>query len=212
MARREEELNGPREPGQEPHQPVDWAKMSERFERDRESRMAQFGEPVRPPEFGQRRADLEPVGEETPTGPGPAGGTEGRDLGSVGSGVLRGRSVVSSTQPGRAPAPTPTPPARSAAPTPASSTDRAEPLLGSGDVEGFRGRWPEIKAVFVDDPRASVQQADSLVEEVAQLIVRRLTEERARLEGEWSRGDVSTEDLRQSLHHYSLFFERLMQS
>ena len=41
MARREEELNGPAE-GMAP-QPVDWAKMSERFERDRESGLP-FGE------------------------------------------------------------------------------------------------------------------------------------------------------------------------
>ena len=198
MARREEELNGPAE-GMAP-QPVDWAKMSERFERDRETRMSQFGEPARQSEFGQRRPDLEPVIDETPTSP----GADARDLTAMNPGARR--AAVSQTQFGRPPTgPTPV------RPTPTPPADKADPLLTEDDIEGFRSRWPEIKAVFVDDPRASVQQADGLVEEVAQLIVRRLTEERARLEGEWSRGDVSTEDLRQSLHHYSMFFERLMQ-
>jgi hypothetical protein len=205
VARREEELNGPGEagPGAIPPQPVDWAKMSERFERDRETRMSQFGEPSRQPEFG-RRPDLEPVSDETPASP----AAESRDLSALGTGTLR-RAAVSQTQFGRASSGPASIPSR---PAPAPVGDKAGPLLTEGDIEGFRNRWPEIKAVFVDDPRASVQQADTLVEEVAQLIVRRLTEERARLEGEWSSGDVSTEDLRQSLHHYSMFFERLMLS
>jgi hypothetical protein len=44
------------------------------------------------------------------------------------------------------------------------------------------------------------------------MLVRRMTEERGKLEDEWRKGEVSTEDLRQSLHHYQLFFERLISS
>jgi hypothetical protein len=37
------------------------------------------------------------------------------------------------------------------------------------------------------------------------------TDERSRLERQWSQGeDVSTEDLRQALHRYRSFFERLL--
>ncbi len=81
------------------------------------------------------------------------------------------------------------------------------------EVDGLRERWPDIKATFVDDPRQSVQQADRLVMELTQLVTQRLTEERARIEGAWSnRGEVSTEDLRQALHQYQLFFDRLTAS
>jgi hypothetical protein len=40
-----------------------------------------------------------------------------------------------------------------------------------------------------------------------------LSQERARLEAQWERGDeVSTEDLRIALTHYRSFFERLLAS
>jgi len=60
----------------------------------------------------------------------------------------------------------------------------------------------------VDDPRASVKQADQLVGEVVQLLTRRLGEERARIERDWP-GEASTEDLRQALHSYQILFGRL---
>ena len=216
MARRDEETRAAGEvAGQEPAPPgaVDWGKVGERFERDRESRLggSPFGaEPGRQPEFTGRRTELEPAGSDVPER-----ATEARDLGPAAPSVLRGRASVSSTQFNR-PAPvSPVPPV--AAPTrPAPrppSYDASSLLLGRSEVEGFRNRWPEIKATFVDDPRASVQQADALVKEVTQTVARRLTQERERLESEWSRGsDVSTEDLRQSLHRYQTLFDRLTSS
>ncbi|HLH17978.1 MAG TPA: hypothetical protein VKX45_12190 [Bryobacteraceae bacterium] len=85
------------------------------------------------------------------------------------------------------------------------------PLLPGDTVQQLRDRWNQIQAGFVDEPRASVQQADELVA----LAMRRITEtfaaEREGLEQQWGRGnDVSTEDLRQALRKYRSFFQRLL--
>jgi hypothetical protein len=90
--------------------------------------------------------------------------------------------------------------------------ETAPTLLGRGEIDSFRGRWPDIKAAFVDDPRASVEEADQLVGELTQLVTRRLGEERSRIEHDWSRGESSTEELRQALHRYQVLFDRLTSS
>ncbi|HXD08478.1 MAG TPA: hypothetical protein VN653_00345 [Anaerolineales bacterium] len=85
------------------------------------------------------------------------------------------------------------------------------PLLNHEDSEHLRTRWNEIQGWFVDEPRAAVQQADTLVSDVIDKIVRMFADERASLEGQWKQGDnVSTEDLRQALQHYRSFFNRLV--
>jgi len=83
-------------------------------------------------------------------------------------------------------------------------------LLDRGEIERYRMRWSEIQARFVDDPRASVSEADRLVADVVQQISKKLTEELRTLENQWSQGDrVSTEDLRQVLQHYRSVFNNL---
>jgi HD-GYP domain-containing protein (c-di-GMP phosphodiesterase class II) len=72
-------------------------------------------------------------------------------------------------------------------------------------------RWQEVQSEFVDDPRKSVAHAHQLVSDAVQRIVDTFTEERNALERQWSEGnDVSTEDLRVSLHRYREFFARLL--
>jgi hypothetical protein len=84
-------------------------------------------------------------------------------------------------------------------------------LLASGQAETFRSRWMNIQIGFVDEPRSSVEQADSLVDEVMRHITETFTQERAQLEEQWSRGDdISTEDLRLTLQRYRTFFDRLL--
>jgi hypothetical protein len=64
---------------------------------------------------------------------------------------------------------------------------------------------------FVDDPRRVVEQADSLVAVTMKRLAEMFAAERARLEGQWDRGDnVSTEDLRLALRRYRSFFGRLL--
>lgn len=85
------------------------------------------------------------------------------------------------------------------------------PLLDRGASEQLRTRWNEIQGQFVDEPRAAVQQADALVSEVVQMIIKMFANEHSSLEGQWNQGqDVSTEDLRQALQHYRSFFNRLV--
>jgi hypothetical protein len=84
-------------------------------------------------------------------------------------------------------------------------------LLPADETGGFTTRWTEIQASFVDEPRASVQQADALVADLMQRLAAGFSDERQRLEGQWDRGDdVSTEDLRVALMRYRSFFDRLL--
>jgi hypothetical protein len=77
--------------------------------------------------------------------------------------------------------------------------------------ERFRKRWSDVQSSFVDEPRKSVEQADTLVAETVQRLTQTFAAERAKLEETWSRGgDVSTEDLRCALQRYRTFFDRLL--
>src|SRR5690349_1374641 len=92
----------------------------------------------------------------------------------------------------------------------ANTADR-EPLLPQDQSEGFTARWHEIQASFVDQPRDSVAEADTLVADLMQRLAAGFSDERERLEAQWDRGgDVSTEELRVALTRYRSFFERLL--
>src|SRR5262245_22059261 len=76
-------------------------------------------------------------------------------------------------------------------------TGEREPLFAGDDTERFRARWTEIQAAFVDDPEHAVQDADGLVAELMQRLAETFSQERSKLEDQWSGGgDASTEDLR----------------
>jgi hypothetical protein len=86
-----------------------------------------------------------------------------------------------------------------------------EPLLPADRTAGYRGRWDDIQSRFVDDPRSSVEQADTLVIEVVQDLQTTFGSERSSLEAQWQSGeDVQTEDLRVALRRYRSFFDRLL--
>jgi hypothetical protein len=89
--------------------------------------------------------------------------------------------------------------------------DLREPLLPADRTAGYRGRWDDIQSRFVDDPRSSVEQADTLVLEVVQDLQTTFGSERSSLEAQWQSGeDVETEDLRVALRRYRSFFDRLL--
>jgi hypothetical protein len=89
--------------------------------------------------------------------------------------------------------------------------DLREPLLPADRTAGYRGRWDDIQSRFVDDPRSSVEQADTLVLEVVQDLQTTFGSERSSLEAQWQSGeDVQTEDLRVALRRYRSFFDRLL--
>ncbi|HEY2916947.1 MAG TPA: hypothetical protein VGI98_07005 [Candidatus Limnocylindrales bacterium] len=84
-------------------------------------------------------------------------------------------------------------------------------LFDAASTTDFRGRWQTIQVGFVDEPRAAVQQADKLVEEVLAKLQDSFGRERQDLEQAWSGGnEASTEDLRQAIRRYRSFFNRLL--
>lgn len=86
-----------------------------------------------------------------------------------------------------------------------------EPLVSASDGERFKDRWEQIQVRFVDEPQASVRDADALVQELMQRFADSFAQERARLEEQWERGEqASTEDLRTALQQYRSFFRRLL--
>jgi hypothetical protein len=89
--------------------------------------------------------------------------------------------------------------------------DRPGQLFPDNELNEFRARWDKAQIGFVDEPRAAVEQADSLVATIVKRIAEQFAAERAELEHQWDRGDnVSTEDLRQALRRYRSFFDRLL--
>src|SRR5688572_11371077 len=81
---------------------------------------------------------------------------------------------------------------------PAATTEIS--LFGATELSGFRSRWDDVQAAFVDDPRECVQKADSLVSEVVDQLTAGFSEARSRMEAQWARGEeASTEDLRLAL-------------
>ncbi|GAA1519115.1 hypothetical protein GCM10009677_60560 [Sphaerisporangium rubeum] len=77
---------------------------------------------------------------------------------------------------------------------------------GTGDGVDFRQRWREVQASFVDDPRDAVRQADELVDEVFDRVVKRKQE----LTDRWKDADQGdTERLRVTLREYRSLLDDL---
>jgi len=72
-------------------------------------------------------------------------------------------------------------------------------------------QWKSIQGKFVDDPRGSVLEARTLLDELIQRIVQSLTEQKESLDRQWSSAPTaSTEELRLCLQHYRALFTRLL--
>jgi len=84
-------------------------------------------------------------------------------------------------------------------------------FLPNDRMDDLRRRWADLQAEFVDDPRASVQEAHAMVAEIVNELTERFTNERASLESQWNRDEQpDTEDLRVALQRYRDFFNRLL--
>ncbi len=90
--------------------------------------------------------------------------------------------------------------------------EKLEPLFDEGEAEKFRTRWMNIQSKFVEDPRGSVREADTLVADVLKNVTMGFHDRRTFLEKQWNNNgnDVSTEDFRQMLKRYRSFFDRLL--
>jgi hypothetical protein len=97
------------------------------------------------------------------------------------------------------------------APTAPTIDERAAALFSPEEAEDFHSRWDAVQVSFVDEPRQAVEQADSLVTVAMKRLTEMFAAERARIDGQWGRGDdVSTEELRLALRRYKSFFGRLL--
>ncbi len=85
-----------------------------------------------------------------------------------------------------------------------------EPLVPDDAAVDYKTRWEAIQVGFVDDPRSAVTDADALVGDVLQNLAATFDAQHKELEGQWSDGEPSTEDLRSALRRYRDFFERLL--
>lgn len=91
------------------------------------------------------------------------------------------------------------------------SEEKPAPLFNEQETQELRGRWIDIQAGFVDEPRKAVEQADSLVAGTMKRLAEVFANERSNLEHQWDSGDnISTEDLRVALQRYRSFFNRLL--
>src|SRR3990170_827049 len=93
------------------------------------------------------------------------------------------------------------------------SDEASMALFSDEQRHDLNGRWDQIQASFVDEPRGAVEKADALVAEAISKLAEGFARTRAELDAQWKRGDsVSTEDLRQALQHYRSFFGRLLRT
>ena len=124
------------------------------------------------------------------------------------------RAATTKTRPMARPEAEQREPAESTAERAATERDEGEQpdaLMRDDRWRDFANRWDAIESGFVDDPRRTVEQADRLVAEVIAHLSQVFTEERARLEAQWSRGaNVETEDLRVAMRRYRDFFKTLV--
>ncbi|MGC0382345.1 hypothetical protein [Streptomyces sp. SAI-129] len=116
-----------------------------------------------------------------------------------------------------APAATPANAAASA-PAPASApASAAGPLLPSGETDRLGQRLHHAVAGFVDAPRASVEEADRVLEEIAARFADAVAHRRSTLRTSWEEAgpdsgapSTDTEQLRLALRDYRELADRLM--
>lgn len=106
-----------------------------------------------------------------------------------------------------------------ATPVDVSPVDAGPPAASASEPAGPNGdgipaaalagqQWPAIQAMFVDDPKGSVERAAAAADEVAQAFVASLQREQTALRAAWEK-DTTTEDLRTALQQYRAFCGRL---
>jgi hypothetical protein len=106
-----------------------------------------------------------------------------------------------------------------ASPVATGLVDAGTPATSAGEPAGPNGdglpaaalagqQWPAIQAMFVDDPKGSVERAAAAADEVAKAFVASLQREQTALRAAWEK-DTTTEDLRTALQQYRAFCGRL---
>jgi len=98
--------------------------------------------------------------------------------------------------------------------SPAATAPAAEPEPASASTADHDGidldvRWHEILAMFVDDPRSSVEHAAAFAGDRAEAFVLSIKEQQDSLLSGWKSQDSETEELRVALQQYRIFCNRL---
>jgi hypothetical protein len=88
--------------------------------------------------------------------------------------------------------------------TPATETSAS----ATGDQQAS---WQRIKAGFVDDPRTSVEEAATMVEEAAETLVATIQERERLLRSAWEGNGTDTEKLRTAFRDYRELYDKINQ-
>ncbi|MFG3576302.1 hypothetical protein [Micromonospora chersina] len=100
--------------------------------------------------------------------------------------------------------------AGAARPTPGAVPTDAATLFTPAIAQDFRDRWRDVQLRFVDDPRAAVGEAQSLVEEAIEALSAALREQKTKLGGWQESGSADTEQLRVAVRGYRDFLDRVL--
>lgn len=92
---------------------------------------------------------------------------------------------------------------------PVAEPEPASPEPPGADRASTGTRWAEIQATCVDNPRAAVQLAASLVSDTADALVVSLREQQHSLLCTWEGNDAGTEELRTTIQQYHTLWNRL---
>jgi hypothetical protein len=79
----------------------------------------------------------------------------------------------------------------------------------AADTASAAGPWNEVQAMFVDDPRASIERAADLVDDRVEELIRSVRERQRSMQSAWQADDAGTEELRVALQHYRSFWTSL---
>jgi hypothetical protein len=157
-----------------------------------------------------------PVTAAGTDGAGDADGTEAADD-TVASGTVNGTGTGTGTgsaipMPGAAPEDADAPvaasaapaasaaaPAAAAAPVAASATPAAAPAAGPPADDS---NWPQIQALFVDDPLSAVRQAADVAGGALAALVASANNREQTMRDSWQSDTIGTEDLRTALRSY----------
>ncbi|MFC7328505.1 hypothetical protein [Marinactinospora rubrisoli] len=94
----------------------------------------------------------------------------------------------------------------------AEQAEEQEAPFPAAEVDRLRQRWRELQSDFVDDPPASVQDADRLVGDVLNILTAALADQRRALAERGDDAGRDTEELRLTLRAYRSFLERLLRA
>ncbi|MEV4046753.1 hypothetical protein RKD32_002238 [Streptomyces sp. SAI-195] len=152
------------------------------------------------------------LGSTAEPGPGTTARRGGAARSEAGT-TTRSEPGITAEAPPAAAAPAATP-AHASASAPASA---AGPLLPSGETDRLGQRLHHAVAGFVDAPRASVEEADRVLEEIAARFADAVAHRRSTLRTSWEEAgpdsgapSTDTEQLRLALRDYRELADRLM--